>query len=89
MLKVTIISFTTKHLNIVEKFYPIMEWGDWGAWSSCTKTCGDGEEIRKRTILNPELIYEYQETSRIPFGLECDAEEVRHCNLGPCPSKIF
>ena len=66
-----------------------MEWGDWGAWSSCTKTCGDGEEIRKRTILNPELIYEYQETRHIPFGLECDAEEVRHCNLGPCPSKIF
>ena len=66
-----------------------MEWGVWEAWSSCTKTCGDGQEIRKRTILNPELIYEYQETSYIPFGLECEAEEARHCNLEPCPGKIF
>ena len=66
-----------------------MEWDNWGAWSSCTKSCGDGEEIRKRTILNPELIYEFKETSYIPFGLECDSEEVRHCNLEPCPGKIL
>ena len=38
--------------------------------------------------MNPELIYEYYESSYIPFGLECDAEEDRHCNF-PCPGKIF
>ena len=80
---------TNENFEIVEKEYPSLEWAGWGSWSSCTKSCGDGIETRKRTIRNPELIYEHQETSYVPFGLECDAEEDRHCNMEPCPGKLF
>ena len=78
-----------KILKFLEKLYPTLEWAEWESWSSCTKSCGDGIETRKRTIRNPELIYEFQETSYVPFGLECEAEEDRDCNLESCPGKIF
>ena len=81
--------YTNENFKIVEKEYPSLEWASWQSWSSCSKSCGDGIETRKRTIRNPELIYEHQEKSYVPFGLECDAEEDRHCNKEPCPGKLF
>ena len=78
-----------ENFKIVEKEYPSLEWASWQSWSSCSKSCGDGIETRKRTIKNPELIYEHQEKSYVPFGLECDAEEDRHCNKEPCPGELF
>ena len=80
---------TNENFKIVEREYPSLEWAEWETWSSCSKSCGDGIQTRKRTIENPELIYEHQETSYVPFGLECDAEEDKKCNLEPCPGKIF
>ena len=78
-----------ENFKIVEREYPSLKWAEWETWSSCSKSCGDGIQTRKRTIENPELIYEHQETSYVPFGLECDAEEDKKCNLEPCPGKIF
>ena len=49
-------------------------WTDWGQWSSCSRTCGRGQETRTRecTSQNPER--------------DCSGEDVedRSCNAGKC-----
>ncbi|KAJ1609837.1 TRAP-C2 extracellular protein [Cryptosporidium canis] len=50
--------------------------GEWGAWSACSASCGDGFQSRSRELLVPSL------------GRKCEAntEELRECFEGPCPS---
>ena len=57
------------------------EWSTWGDWSSCTKTCGAGKKVRKRTCTNPP-------PSR--NGDHCDGllHKEEECNTDPCTSNI-
>jgi hypothetical protein len=48
---------------------------DWGPFSECSKTCGSGTKIRRRTIKTP------QQGSGIPCG---PLEETVSCNEQPC-----
>ncbi|KAI8491016.1 hypothetical protein Bbelb_314350 [Branchiostoma belcheri] len=54
-------------------------WSDWGPWSNCSVTCGNGTETRDRTCTNPAPAY---------GGADCDglAQETRACDTGvSCP----
>ena len=33
--------------------YSYASWGSWTSWTSCSKTCGEGKEIRTRQCENP------------------------------------
>lgn len=60
-------------------------WGEWGAWSECSKRCDDGFEVRRRDCFY-KGVDEY-EVFRLPcLGLD---KEFRHCNLGQCTSLVF
>lgn len=52
-------------------------WSDWTPWSTCSKTCGVGVHVRKRSCSNPEPKYK---------GAPCDGENVEYeeCRVTPC-----
>ena len=56
------------------------EWQDWGHWSQCTASCGQGLKIRARGCSEPE------------FGgdLLCSGNgtEVEGCNSAECPGEL-
>nr|CAB3219994.1 A disintegrin and metalloproteinase with thrombospondin motifs 18 [Phallusia mammillata] len=53
-------------------------WGEYGHWSSCTRTCGGGVQFRKRSCDNPRPQY---------GGRHCDGENkiYQMCNTRTCP----
>ncbi|MCI4393154.1 hypothetical protein PGIGA_G00154130 [Pangasianodon gigas] len=53
------------------------EWASWGVWSECSRSCGGGASIRRRTC-----IY-----SRNPVGGQClgDPRQYKICNTKGCP----
>ncbi len=52
------------------------EVSDWGAWDTCTKSCGGGEETRTRTV----------ETATAHGGVACPPlQETQSCNGHACP----
>lgn len=53
-------------------------WASWGPWSSCSRDCELGFQVRKRTCTNPEPRN---------GGLPCvgDATEYQDCNPQACP----
>ncbi|XP_035668228.1 A disintegrin and metalloproteinase with thrombospondin motifs adt-1-like isoform X1 [Branchiostoma floridae] len=54
-------------------------WSDWGPWSTCSVTCGVGEQTRDRTCTNP---------APANGGADCDGltQETQACNTGVlCP----
>ncbi|XP_056022086.1 uncharacterized protein LOC125650831 [Ostrea edulis] len=53
------------------------KWAAWGSWSSCTKSCSGGKEVRSRTCTNPATNY---------GGKDCVGEpsEERSCNTHGC-----
>ncbi|XP_019632279.1 PREDICTED: coadhesin-like, partial [Branchiostoma belcheri] len=54
-------------------------WSDWGPWSTCTVTCGNGTETRDRTCTNP---------APENGGTDCDgpAQETQACDTEvSCP----
>ena len=55
-------------------------WSYWGRWSSCSKSCGRGYEIRRRTIVK------YARNG----GKKCVGTRFskRLCNRGRCPTGI-
>ncbi|KAI8497501.1 hypothetical protein Bbelb_248070 [Branchiostoma belcheri] len=63
--------------------YPVDgNWSDWGSWSSCSVTCGEGMWTRSRTCTNP---------APANGGADCvgQAQESGTCNVGDiwvCPS---
>ena len=52
-------------------------WDEWGEWSSCSKTCGGGDQTRTRTIKQKEEF----------LGVPCegDMSEARSCGIDQCP----
>lgn len=49
--------------------------GDWGAWSRCTTSCGNGERIRR---------------IECPPRVLCGNDKEREtCNLRPCPGSKY
>lgn len=57
-------------------------WGKWGSWNDCTKSCGGGKQTKKRECTNPKPAY---------GGKACDNEsdESRACNTRECPGNSF
>ena len=53
------------------------KWDSFGAWSSCSKSCGEGEKRRERPRPSPA----------VNGGKECEGSttEIESCNLGNCP----
>ncbi|XP_078374376.1 SCO-spondin-like [Oculina patagonica] len=53
-------------------------WGKWSSWNDCTKSCGGGNQTRKRECNDPKPAY---------GGKACGdySEESRTCNTRECP----
>lgn len=56
------------------------EWSVWSEWSECSTTCGEGEQIRRRSCTNPSPQY---------GGKDCEGEalERKTCHLRHCPGE--
>ena len=55
------------------------EWGEFGEWSTCTKTCAGGDQSRTRSVeVESEL-----------GGSPCTGNETetQSCNIQPCPGR--
>ncbi|XP_078578186.1 mucin-like protein [Branchiostoma floridae x Branchiostoma japonicum] len=50
-------------------------WSDWGAWSACSVTCGNGTETRERTCNNPA-------PANGGAGCVGETHDTRACNTG-------
>ena len=55
-------------------------WGQWTAFSRCSKTCGSGTKKRQRLCNKPSPAHE---------GLFCvgSASQTVLCNKNPCPAR--
>ncbi|XP_025102599.1 A disintegrin and metalloproteinase with thrombospondin motifs adt-2-like isoform X5 [Pomacea canaliculata] len=53
------------------------QWNDWGSWSSCSVSCGQGTRTRSRTCSGPNAC-----------GRPCegDSSSEEYCNLSACPA---
>ena len=56
-------------------------WGQWCAWSKCSKSCGGGIKKRSRKCDNPLPLYGGNDC-----GYDFDAEA--SCNTEPCPREL-
>ncbi|CAG2241189.1 unnamed protein product [Mytilus edulis] len=56
------------------------KWNTWTEWSSCSKSCGTGEQVRTRNCLN-------QLNTTDGFFIDCEgsSEDSRVCNTIQCP----
>ena len=56
------------------------EWSDYSAWSTCSATCGGGQQGRSKYIQRPA----------VNGGKECtgEAAESRNCGEDHCPGYI-
>ena len=59
----------------------LTEWSTWGEWSSCSKTCGNGDQTRQRTCQVPQSRISLKNNSVCPGN----GTEKRICNPNPCP----
>ena len=57
------------------------EWGDYGDWSECSESCGNGTEFRDRVV----------KISAQHGGQNCtgEAREQKQCNTHPCAGKEY
>ncbi|KAL9952092.1 hypothetical protein ACROYT_G039299 [Oculina patagonica] len=66
-------------INRINRLKPAVDggWSNFGNWSECSVTCGDGQQERSRTCTNPPPSN---------GGAECSGsdKETKPCNNGPC-----
>ncbi len=55
---------------------------EWGPWSRCTKTCGNGTQSHTRNCTNPRP----SGGGRVCIGV---SQELQLCNPNPCPIGKF
>ncbi|XP_038079131.1 uncharacterized protein LOC119746321 isoform X2 [Patiria miniata] len=55
------------------RVHKVVGWREWAPWSSCTLTCGDGLQLRRRMCVQD-----------VPDACEGAAEQSRHCNSFKC-----
>ena len=69
------------YLNINLKTIVDCVWGAYDAWSTCSKTCGGGVQIRTRKV----------DTHAENGGAACTglSSEQQDCNTGTCPAGNF
>ena len=56
------------------------EWSAWNEWSTCSRSCCGGEQIRNRQCLS---------TGNDTSGCIGDSSQVRICNTQRCPNELF
>ena len=58
------------------------QWSEWGGYTTCTKTCGTGNQIRIRTCTNPP-----PSGGGNPCG--GSSSQSRDCNDNACPGAFL
>ena len=59
---------------------------DWGEFSRCSVSCGNGSQIRQRTCTNPRPAHGGKNCLEQKLG---DDTEERFCNNGPCARELI
>ncbi|KAL8598953.1 hypothetical protein ACOMHN_006763 [Nucella lapillus] len=70
-------NFESENINLVCS--PVdYQWGQWGAWSTCSVTCGEGERSRTRPCVDS--------VSKTENDTQCtgNRQETQRCNLTTC-----
>ena len=73
--------FFFNYLIYLPSFFLVdCEWDKFGAWSTCTETCGGGEQFRTRKV----------KTKAAFGGAACpgNATETQACNENACPGRF-
>ena len=52
------------------------QWGEWSAWSTCTKSCGEGKSMRTRACNGRRS------------GCIGDSEQTEDCSVESCTGQI-
>ncbi|XP_028394829.1 properdin-like [Dendronephthya gigantea] len=55
-------------------------WSDWGNWSICSVTCGEGLQVRYRSCTNPKPRYGGRDCQGLRDGKQ-SCEDTRHCPI--------
>ena len=64
-------------------------WGQWAAYTACTKTCGGGSQLRTRNCNNPSPQNGGAECSLSSGGTMLVETESRTCNAQLCAGKAM
>ena len=62
--------------NCFEKDYRILGIGQWGNWSECSKTCGNGVKTRRRTC-EEDVCSEIDLDSSTCFKIGCEYQSTK------------
>ena len=56
------------------------QWSDYGEWTACSQTCGEGTRMSERVVIQ----------NATHGGKECEGLAVKRdsCNIDPCPGKL-
>ena len=82
-----IAKFMVVKISDINVYLPILVDGgytDWSDYGTCSKTCGEGIQIRERTCSNPTPRHGGEDCSSLG-----NATETRPCDDGPCPGEHF